>query len=156
MHHFRKKSSSSANETNPLHTQSPPIAEYIKQELATFHPRTKDRRALAALSSAVALSVASPSYDPTDNAVDEPGSSKESVLKAAYGAAKMAIEIAKDSSDMLPPLKAVMVALSVLIKNCDVGSPPAPYPIDCRPFLAANRCQCGSDQRSRGKNPVTW
>jgi hypothetical protein len=43
----------------------------------------------------------------------------------------MAVEIAKDSSDMFPPLKAVMVALSVLIKNYDVGPPPASRPIDC-------------------------
>ena len=35
----------------------------------------------------------------------------------------MAVDIAKDSSDMLPPLKAVMVAISVLIKNYDVGPP---------------------------------
>ena len=105
------------------------MADYIKQELATFHPQTKDRRALAALSSAIPLSIALPSCDPTDAALDEPGSSKESAWKAAYGAAKMAVDIAKDSSDMLPPLKGVMVALSVLIKNYDVG-PPAFYPID--------------------------
>jgi hypothetical protein len=95
--------------------------EHIKQELATFHPKTKDRRALAALSSGIALSIASPSCDPTDTSHDEPGSSKESGWKAAYGAAKIAVDIAKDSSDMHPPLKAVMVVLSVLIKNCDVG-----------------------------------
>ena len=109
----------------------PPMAEYIKRELATFHPQTKDWRTLVALSSAIALSVVSPSSGPTHVVLDEPGSSsKESVWKAAYGAARMAVEVAKDSSDMLPPLKAVMVALSVLIKNCDVGSPPASPPVD--------------------------
>ena len=107
------------------------MVEYIKQELATFHPRTKNLRALAASSSAVALSTASPSCDPTDAAPDNPASSKESVLKAAYGAAKIAIDIAKDSSDVLPPLKAVMVVLSVLIKNYDVGLSLVFRSIDC-------------------------
>ena len=78
---------------------------------------------LAASSSAIALSIVSPtSCDSAGDTLNEPGSSKESVWKAAYGAARVAVEIAKDSSDMLPPLKAVMVALSVLIKNYDVGS----------------------------------
>jgi hypothetical protein len=93
--------------------------EYIKRGLTT-HPGAKDWRALAASSSAIALSIASSSCDPIDDPLNEPGASKESVWKAAYGAARMAIEIAKDSSDMLPPLKAVMVTLSVLVKNCDV------------------------------------
>ena len=120
MHHFRKKSSSAATPTvnAPPPAPTPPIVEYTKQELATLHPWAKDRRALAASSSAL-----------TDSALYEPGSSKESVWKAAYGAARMAVDIAKDSSDMLPPLKAVMVALSVLIKNYDVGHTPAFCPI---------------------------
>jgi hypothetical protein len=105
------------------------MVEHIKQELAAFYPKTKDRRALAATSGAVALSIASPFCDPTDAASDEPGSSKESAWRAAYGAAKIAVDIAKDSTDILPPLKAVMVALSVLIKNYDVRHLPASRPI---------------------------
>jgi hypothetical protein len=124
MRHFRKKVLSSATPANsPPSTPTSPIVEYIKQELATFHPHAKDRRALAASTSAIALSIASPSCYPADTVSNEPGSSKESIWKAAYGAAKIAVDIAKDSSDMLPPLKAVMVALSVLIKNYDVGLP---------------------------------
>ena len=124
MHHFRKKSSSAATPTNtPPPTPTQPVVEYIKRELATSHRRAKDWRVLAASSSAVALSISSPSCDPSDIALSEPGSSKESIWKAAYGAARIAVDIAKDSSDMLPPLKAVMVALSVLMKNCDVGLP---------------------------------
>ena len=115
----------------PPPTHTPPIVEYIKQELATFYPRAKDLRTIAASSSAVALSIASPPNDSTDIVSNEPGSSNESVWKAAYGVARMAVDIAKDSSDMLPPLKAVMVALSVLIKNCDVGPLPASLPVDC-------------------------
>ena len=41
--------------------------------------------------------------------------------QAAYGAARVAVEIAKESSDMFLPLKAVAGALSVLIKNYDVS-----------------------------------
>ena len=40
----------------------------------------------------------------------------------AYGAARVAIETAKESSDMFPPLKAVAGAVSVLIKNYDVSA----------------------------------
>lgn len=124
MHRFRKKPSSSGppSYTSPS-TPTPPITEYIKQELATFHPQ-KDRRALAATSSAVALSILPQSPNSTDPVPDEP-ESKESAWRAAYGAAEIAVDIAKDSSDMLPPLKAVAVALSVLIKNYDVRHPPA-------------------------------
>jgi len=37
----------------------------------------------------------------------------------------MAVEIAKESSDMFLPLKAVVGALAVLIKNYDVSSRPS-------------------------------
>ena len=139
MHHFRKRSSSAATPTSSRpSTPTSPVLEYIKQELITSHLRAKDLRALAASSSAIALSIASPSYDPTDNAANEPGSSKESVWKTAYGTARMAVEIANASSDMFLPLKAVVGALSVLIKNYDVGPPSASPPVDFSPFSAAN------------------
>ena len=127
MHHFRKKSSSSATPTNgPSPAPTPPVVDY---ELAKPHPRAraKDRRALAASPGTIPPTTLS--CDPTETALIEPGSSEESVWKTAYGAARIAVEIAKDSSDIFPPLKAVMVALSVLIKNYDVGSP-ASHPID--------------------------
>ena len=41
--------------------------------------------------------------------------------QAAYGAARMAVEIAKESSDMFLPLKAVVGAMFILIKNYDVS-----------------------------------
>ena len=122
MRHFRKKSSQSSTPTNSRPSTPTPPAEYIKKELATFFPRAKDRRALAASSSAIALSIVSASCNPSDVASDEPGSSKESVWKTAYGIAKIAVETAKESSDMCLPLKAVTGALSVLIKNYDVSS----------------------------------
>jgi len=43
--------------------------------------------------------------------------------KTAYAAFRMAVETAKESSDMCPPLKAVVGAVFVLMKNCDVSAP---------------------------------
>ena len=52
------------------------------------------------------------------------------LFRSAYEAAKIAIEIANASSDMFLPLKAVVGALSVLIKNYDVSFPRASCPIE--------------------------
>ena len=38
----------------------------------------------------------------------------------AHGVARIAVEVTKESSDMFLPLKAVVGALLVLIRNCDV------------------------------------
>lgn len=131
MRRFQRKSASpTAPKNDPPPTHTSPIVEYVEQELVTLHPRDKDTRALAAPTNDVPLSIAFSSCDTTDTALGEPESSKESLWKAAYGTARMAVEIAKDSSDIFPPLKAVMAALSVLIKNYDVGPLPVPRPID--------------------------
>ena len=130
MRHFLTEPSSSAGQTDrPPPTPSSPIIEHIKQGLATISPRVKNLGALAASTSAVALSIGSPSCDPTNTALDEPGSSKESCWGTAYEAAKIAVDIAKESSDMFLPLKAVVGALSVLINNYDVRFPQASCPI---------------------------
>lgn len=68
------------------------------------------------------MSIISPSSNPTETAPDGPGSPKESGWGTAYAAAKMAVDMAKESSDMFLPVKAVAGALSVLIKNYDVSS----------------------------------
>lgn len=149
MRHFRKKSSSSSPANSRPPTPVPP-AEYIKRELATFYPRSKDQRALAASSSAIALSIASASCNPIDIALDE----ARSGWMTAYGAAKIAVEAAKECSDMLPPLKAVLSALSVLIKNCDASISCSSHPVDCLPCIAANHRQYGTNQRHRGKDTV--
>ena len=147
MHRFRKKPSPSTSPTNSQPpTSTPPIVDYIKQELATFYPQTKDSRALAAASSAIALSIASPSCDPTGTTPDEPGSSKESGWRTAYGAARMAVEVANASSDMFLPLKAVVGALSVLLKNYDVSPANTLVPSATHRFwqqTAANTDQIG-------------
>ncbi|KAF9785244.1 hypothetical protein BJ322DRAFT_1108700 [Thelephora terrestris] len=117
---FWNKSSSSTRPTNsPPPTPTPPVVEPVKQGLPIKHTKAKDLSVLAASATAIALSVASPSCSPMDTALDEPGPSKESCWKTAYEAAKIAIDIANASSDMCLPLKAVVGALSVLIKNYD-------------------------------------
>ena len=106
-----------------------PAMRRIRKELASLKPRAKDQRTLLASPNAVASSTTSPG-DPAI-APDHSGSSKESGWRTAYEAAKMAIEIAKESSDMFPPLKAVAGVLSVLVKNYDVGpSEPASHSVD--------------------------
>ena len=82
-----------------------------------------DSRRLAASSTAIALSIASAFHDtrdmPSDAAIIR---GRDSSWQTAYGAARMAVEIAKESSDMFLPLKAVTGAISVLIRNYDVGT----------------------------------
>ena len=82
--------------------------------------RAKKRGTLAALSTSIASAISSPSQGLSDSGVDQPETSKESRWRTAYVAARMAIEIAKESSDMFLPLKAVVGAVSVLINNYDV------------------------------------
>lgn len=119
MHHLRKKSSSSTAPVNG----PPPIPtspnKLIKKDVVKTHSKAKDLRALAASSSSVASSIGSPSCNLSDASSDEV--SKDSGWRTAYGAARMAVEIAKESSDMFLPLKAVVGALAVLIKNYDVS-----------------------------------
>jgi hypothetical protein len=82
----------------------------------------RDYRALAASSTAIALSIGSPIYNACDTSGD--GATvrgRDTGWQTAYSAAKMAVEITKESSDMFLPLKAVVGAMSVLIKSYDVG-----------------------------------
>ena len=124
MNRFRGRHSPTKNPTNDLPpTLISPVVEHIMQELVTTHHKSKRSRALAVSSSAVALSIVSSSWDPLDAGPGELESSKESGWRTAYGTARMAVEIANASSDMFLPLKAVVGALSVLIKNYDVSAP---------------------------------
>ena len=132
MRRILKKASSSARPTNtPPPTPAPPTIEPGKQGHTAIRPPVKDLSVLAASTSAIALSFASPPCDSADTALDETGSSQESHWGTAYEAAKMAIDFANASSDMFLPLKAVVGALSVLIKNYDVSCPRASCPIEC-------------------------
>jgi len=105
-----------------------------------------DSRTLAASSSAIALSIASPFYDTRDASSDESlAQGRDTGWKTAYDTARMAVEITKESSDMFLPLKAVMGAISVLIKNYDVGLS-SMYQISPNPTPASHS----------SKHRITW
>ena len=128
MHYFRRKASSSGTpEDNPASTSTSQIKPKRKKLVKT-HSKVKHLKALAAPSSSIVSPVGSPSRDPSDT--DETGRSEESGWKTAYGAARMAVDVANASSDMFLPLKAVVGVLAVLIKNYDVGLLGASLPID--------------------------
>ena len=133
MRHFRRRSSS-ATPTNSQPPTPTPI-EFIKRELVTAHSKAKDPKALAASSTAIALSIGSPPHDSSDTGSNEPGSSKHSGWRTAYGTARMAVEIAKESSDMFLPLKAVVGALAVLVKNYDASPLQVPRILTADHFL---------------------
>ena len=126
----------------------PASSNFIGKKKFKANFKAREPRALAASSSLIALSM-HPS--PCDDS--EP--SKESILRVAYGGAKIAIDIVKESSDMFLPLKAVVGAVAVLIKNFDVRRPQVSYPINRSRFSAANRCQHATDQGHRRKDTVT-
>ena len=120
MHRFRRKSSSSSIPIDSPPTTPTSPTKFIKETVGT-HSKTKDPKVPAVSSSAIALPIGSPSFDPSDTGADEPGSSKESGWRTAYRAARMAVDVARESSDMFPPLRAVLGALTVLIQNYDVS-----------------------------------
>jgi len=81
-----------------------------------------DSRAVGATTTAIALSIGSAFPDTRDTSSDDATvQERDTVWRTAYGAAKMAIETTKESSDLFLPLKAVVGAMAVLIKNYDVG-----------------------------------
>ena len=81
-----------------------------------------DSRALAVSSTAIALSIGSAFRGSGDAPSDEATVRRRNTgWQTAYGGARMAVEVAKESSDMFLPLKAVAGALSVLIRNYDVS-----------------------------------
>jgi len=91
-------------------------------ELVQVHtPQRNLTSALTASSTAADLSIATSSYGTRDTS--NTGTivrRRDTGWQTAYGAARMAVEFAKESSDMFLPLKAVVGAMSVLIKNYDV------------------------------------
>lgn len=133
MRRSRKRPSSATSPTDDQ-PPSPVLPAKLKKRRAIFQPRAEDHAQgglVGTSSSGIVSPVASSSQNQLVSApLDEPGPSKESGWKTAYGAARMAVDIAKESSDMFLPLKAVVGALSVLIKNYDVSPLPMSYPIN--------------------------
>jgi hypothetical protein len=88
--------------------------------------RRGDVTALVASSIAVASAIGSPPLHknhPPPPVKNNSYRGTDSAWQTAYNAARMVVEIAKESSDMFLPLKTVVGALSVLIKNYDVSPP---------------------------------
>ena len=111
--HYLRKSKPSAD--SPPSTPSPPVK--VIRKLAS----RRDPKTLGAVSSAIALSTL-----PVFN--EGPGASNDDTTnqgctgwQAAYATVRMVVEVAERSSDMFPPLKAAVGAVSALMKNCDVG-----------------------------------
>jgi hypothetical protein len=110
-----------------LHKSKPPAVVAVSTptpppELVQNLTSQRDSRALAATSTAIALSIGSAFYNTRDTSGD--GATvrgRDTGWQTAYAAARTAIEITKESSDMFLPLKAVAGAMSVLIKNYDVS-----------------------------------
>lgn len=91
-------------------------------ELAYNLTSKRKPKALAAISTAIALRTASAFSDVQDASADGgvvPG--RGTAWGTAYAAARMTVEITKESSDMFPPLKTVAGAIFVLIRSHDVG-----------------------------------
>jgi len=84
-----------------------------------------DSRALATSSTAIALSISSAFFStagPHDTSGDGAAvQGRDTGWQTAYAAVRMAVETIKESSDLCLPLKAVVGAVSVLMKNYDVS-----------------------------------
>jgi len=132
---FRSQGNPSPAPLTPTSTH--PDEPFIQKKFSTLQPG--DVKALAVSSIAVASSIGFPSLNQShtprsdeQKATHTPhadgdaiGSSThraaESAWQTAYSTARIVIDVAKESSDMVLPLKAVVGALSVLIKNYDVS-----------------------------------
>jgi len=109
MHHLRK---SKAPVDIPAPTSTSP-AELVKR---------RDSGALATLSAGIALSIGSAANNTRGTSSDGTTvQGMDAVLRTTYASVKMAVEIAKESSDLCLPLKAVVGAMSALMRNYDVS-----------------------------------
>jgi len=82
----------------------------------------RDSMALAATSAAIALSIGSAfsgTRDTSSSGATVQGG--DTGWQTAYDAIRMAVETIKESSDLFLPLKAVVGAISVFMKNYDVS-----------------------------------
>ena len=83
----------------------------------------RDPGALAASSTAIALTIGSAFSNTSDTPGDDIAvQERDAGWKTVYAAFKIAVDTIKESSDLCLPLKAVVGAVSVLTKNCDVSA----------------------------------
>ena len=137
--------------SNPPATTPPSPAEVQK-----FSSK-RESKSLIASSTAVALSIGSPPPDSRGTSSDNTSVGRSNTdWQTAYGAARMAVDVAKESSDMFLPLKAVVGAMSVLIKNYDVSALlRTEYPLILSPFSSpANGGQRRQGEGNRAEGAV--
>lgn len=111
-----RRSKSSGDVPAPTSTPTFPVG--LVRKLAS----RKKSKALVLSSASIALSIGSAFSNTQDTPSDgDTGRGRVSGWQTAYAAAKIAVEITKESSDMFLPLKAVVGAMSVLMQNYDVS-----------------------------------
>jgi hypothetical protein len=125
--HYLRKSNAPADAPAP---NSTPPSELVKK---------RDSRALATLSAGIALSISSATNDTRGTSSDGTTvQGMDAIRQTTYAIARMVVETTKESSDLLPPLKAVVGAMFVLMRNYDVGvlahEPNARSPFSCFPL----------------------
>ena len=112
--HYLRKSKPSGDTRTPSATPSAKVVRKLTSK--------KDPKTLGATSSAIALSINSALGDiPGTSSDDVTLQGTDKTLQTIYAAVRMAVDITKESSDLFLPLKAVVGAVSVLMKNCDVS-----------------------------------
>ena len=93
------------------------------RELVRNLASQRNSQVLAATSSAIALPISSAFSDVGGTSSDgATGQWGDMGWRTAYTAARIAVEIAKESADSFLPLKATVGAVSALIKNYDVSA----------------------------------
>ena len=112
--HYLRKSKSSVDTPTPTHTSSAKLIQKLTSR--------RDLKTLGATSSAIALSINSAFSDTCDTSSGgDTTQGMDEIRTTAYAAVRMALEITKESSDLCLPLKAVVGAVSALMKNYDVS-----------------------------------
>jgi len=107
MHHFRK---------------SRPSAPTTPAELVRTLAPQRDLRTLAAAASVIALSTTSAFVDTRDVPSDGPADHvRDTDWRTTHATVRMALDLTKESSDMLLPLKATIGGVSALIRNFEVS-----------------------------------
>jgi hypothetical protein len=109
----------------PVLAPASPV-EFIKKVAGT-RTKAKKPRTFATSSIATAVPIGFPPHNPLDARSNELGTSRvldwgtaEYTWRTSYEAAKAAVEIVNESSDMFLPLKAAVEALAVFIKDYEV------------------------------------
>jgi len=96
-------------------TSTPPTE--VMRDLAS----QRNSGALALFSAVIALSISSPSHTRGTSSDGATILGRDTGWQIAYGAARIAVELGKESSDSFLPVKAVVGAVSTLVKNYDVS-----------------------------------